>query len=178
MWMSPWANATIAGIVFVLLSVLDAETYSAWGWRIPFLLGALMACGMLMYYRSYISEAPVWKRPTRRTKPLREIFFGEHRGALMQVFVLMSGLWLFTYMAIPVLAGQLKADLHLSAQTISFLMMCATAVSALGMVGCGHLSTASPSFSLRSTRTTSPRFRTCSATTRRSPCCSSLPDCW
>jgi MFS family permease len=141
MWMSPWANATIAAVVFALLSVLDLETYSAWGWRIPFLLGSLMACGMLVYYRSYIAEAPAWKQAPKGTNPLREILLGEHRGALAQVFVLMSGLWLFTYMAIPVLTGQLKVDLHLSAQTISFVMMCATAISAFGMVGCGHLST-------------------------------------
>ena len=141
MWMSPWANATIAGIVFVLLSVLDTETYSAWGWRIPFLLGSLMAFGMLIYYRSYIADSPVWKQPAQRTSPLKEIFIGEQRGALVQVFVLMSGLWLFTDMAIPVLTGQLKVDTHLGAQTISFVMMCATAVSAFAMVGCGHLST-------------------------------------
>jgi MFS family permease len=141
MWMSPWANATIAGIVFVLLSTLDSETYSAWGWRIPFLLGSVMAFGMLIYYRSYIAEAPAWKQPASRTNPLRDLLRGEHRGALLQVFTLMSGLWLFTYMAIPVLTGQLKVDAHLSAQTISFLMMCATAASAFGMVGCGHLST-------------------------------------
>src|SRR5664279_1826896 len=141
MWMSPWANASIAGLVFVLLSVLDTETYSAWGWRIPFLLGALMAFGMLIYYPSYIADSPVWKQPAQRTSPLKEIFIGEQHGALVQVFVLMSGLWLFTDMAIPVLTGQLKVDTHLGAQTISFVMMCATAVSAFAMVGCGHLST-------------------------------------
>jgi MFS family permease len=141
MWMSPWANATIAGLVFVLLGVLDIKTYSAWGWRIPFLLGSLMAFGMLIYYRSYIADSPSWKQAAKRTNPLREIFVGEHRGALAQVFILMSGMWLFVNMAIPVLTGQLKADVHLSAQTVSFVMMCATAVSAFTMAGCGHLST-------------------------------------
>jgi len=141
MWMSPWANATIAGIVFVLLGVLDSETYSAWGWRIPFLLGSAMAFGMLIYYRSYIADSPAFKQSAKRPNPLKEIFIGAHRGALVQVFVLMSGLWLFTDMAVPTLTSQLKVDAHLGAQTISFIMMCATAVSAFAMVGCGHLST-------------------------------------
>lgn len=141
MWMSPWANATIAGIVFVLLGVLDSETYSAWGWRIPFLLGSVMAFGMLIYYRSYIADSPAFKQSAKRPNPLKEIFIGAHRGALVQVFVLMSGLWLFTDMAVPTLTSQLKVDAHLGAQTISFIMMCATAVSAFAMVGCGHLST-------------------------------------
>jgi MFS family permease len=141
MWMSPWANATIAGIVFVLLGVLDSETYSAWGWRIPFLLGSVMAFGMLIYYRSYIADSPAFKQSAKRTNPLKDIFIGAHRGALAQVFVLMSGMWLFTYMAVPTLTSQLKVDAHLGAQTISFIMMCATAASAFAMVGCGHLST-------------------------------------
>ena len=141
MWMSPWANATIAGIVFVLLGVLDSETYSAWGWRIPFLLGSVMAFGMLIYYRSYIADSPAFKQSAKRPHPLKEIFIGAHRGALVQVFVLMSGLWLFTDMAVPTLTSQLKVDAHLGAQTISFIMMCATAASAFAMVGCGHLST-------------------------------------
>ncbi|MHB1173385.1 MAG: MFS transporter, partial [Lacisediminihabitans sp.] len=141
MWMSPWANATIAGIVFVLLGVLDTETYSAWGWRVPFLLGSVMAFGMLIYYRSYIADSPAWKESAKRPNPLKEIFIGEHRRALLQVFVLMSGLWLFAYMAIPTLTSELTLDAHLDARTISFTMMCATAASAFAMVGCGHLST-------------------------------------
>jgi MFS family permease len=141
MWMSPWANATIAGIVFVLLSAFSTETYSAWGWRIPFLLGAVMAFGMLIYYRSYISDSPVWKQAEKRPNALKEIFVGEHRRALLQVFILMSGLWLLTDMAIPTLTSELKVDGHLNAQSISFTMMCATAISAFAMVGCGHLST-------------------------------------
>jgi MFS family permease len=44
-------------------------------------------------------------------------------------------------MAVPTLTSQLKVDAHLGAQTISFIMMCATAASAFAMVGCGHLST-------------------------------------
>ena len=140
MWMSPWANATIAGMVFVLLGVLDTETYSAWGWRIPFLLGSLMAFGMLIYYRTYVADPPAWRRSAKRSNPLTDILIGEHRRALWQVFALMSGLWLFTNMAIPTLTSELTYA-HLSAQTISFTMMCATAVSAFAMAACGHLST-------------------------------------
>ena len=140
MWMSPWANATIAGMVFVLLGVLDTETYSAWGWRIPFLLGSLMAFGMLIYYRTYVADPPAWRRSAKRSNPLTDILIGEHRRALWQVFALMSGLWLFTNMAIPTLTSELTYA-YLSAQTISFTMMCATAVSAFAMAACGHLST-------------------------------------
>jgi len=141
MWMSPWANASIAALVFVLLGVLGADQYSAWGWRIPFVLGALMAFSMLIYYRKYVSDTPVWKRTSKISNPLKDILFGANRRPLRQVFVLMTGMWLFTNMAIAVLTGQLKADGHLTDQGVSFTMLCATVVSAIAMAGCGHLST-------------------------------------
>lgn len=141
MWMSPWANATIAGVVFVLLGVLDADAYSAWGWRVPFLLGALMAFGMLAYYRSYVADSPVWEQSVKRPSPIKDILIGEHRRVLWQVFILMSGLWLFTNMAIPTLTSQLTLDASLDDRFISFTMMCGTAASAFTMAGCGHLST-------------------------------------
>lgn len=141
MWMSPWANASIAALVFVLLGVLGPDQYSVWGWRIPFILGALMALALLIYYRKYVSDSPAWKQAAKASHPLRDILVGAHRRPLWQVFVLMSGMWLFTNMAIAVLTGQLKASGHLNDQGVSFTMMCATVVSAIAMAACGHLST-------------------------------------
>ena len=141
MWMSPWVNATIAAIVFVLLSTLTPSEYSAWGWRLPFLLGAALAFGMLAYYRLAVVDSPAWNQAVKKPNPLREIFVGPHRRALSQVFILMSGLWLLTYMAIPTLTAELKVASSLSPQWISFTMLCATAVSAVAMLAAGHLST-------------------------------------
>ncbi|WP_241986652.1 MFS transporter [Cryobacterium fucosi] len=141
MWMSPWANASIAALVFALLGILGPDRYSDWGWRIPFVVGALMALGMVEYYRRNVSDSPIWTRAAKASTPLRDVLFGPYRRQLWQVFVLMSGMWLFTNMAIAVLAGQLKAGGQLSDQDVSFAMLCATVVSALAMAGSGHLST-------------------------------------
>jgi len=141
MWMSPWANAAIAGIVFVLLSTLTPSTYSAWGWRVPFLLGTALAVGMLVYYRFAVVDSRAWKHAVKKPNPLKEIFVGPHRRALLQVFVLMSGLWLLTDMAIPILTGELKVASQLTPQSISFTMLCATAVSAVAMLASGQIST-------------------------------------
>ncbi|MCU1531120.1 MAG: transporter [Arthrobacter sp.] len=53
----------------------------------------------------------------------------------------MSGLWLFTYMAIPTLISELALDGRLNSKAMSFTLMCATAASAVFMAACGHLST-------------------------------------
>ena len=53
----------------------------------------------------------------------------------------MTGLWLFTDMAVAVLTAQLKTLAHLVDQRVSLTMLCATAASALAMLACAHLST-------------------------------------
>ncbi len=141
MWASPWANATIAGIVLVLLDATTPKMYGTWGWRVPFLLGSALAIAMLVYYHFAVVDSPAWNCALKKQNPLREIFVGPHRGALLQVFVLMSGLWLLTDMAIPTLTGELRVASHMSAQSISFTMLCATAVSAVAMLAAGQIST-------------------------------------
>lgn len=141
MWMSPWANASIAVLVFILLKVLTPNQYSSWGWRVPFLLGAILTFAMYVYYRTYVTDSPTWQGGEKVSNPIKNIFVGSNRKPLWQVFILMSGMWIFTYMSIAVLTGQLKAEGHLSFQNISLTMMCATAISAIAMVTSGHIST-------------------------------------
>jgi MFS family permease len=141
MWMSPWANATIAALVLVMLRLLGPETYSAWGWRIPFAMGASMALAMLVFYHRHVSDNPGAAPRVRASRPLTDVLRGSNGRSLRHLFVLMTGLWLFTDMAVAVLTGQLKTLAHLTDQRVSFTMLCATAASALAMVVCGHLST-------------------------------------
>jgi len=141
MWMSPWANASIAALAFLLLSWASPAGYDSWGWRVPFLLGAAMALAMLAFYHRYVSDPPSRAKTAEKQNPLRLILLGPHARRLAQVFVLMSGLWLFTDTVIAVLTGQLTAIAHLDDQATSFTMLCATAASALAMVATGHLST-------------------------------------
>lgn len=141
MWMSPWANATIAALVLVLLRAVGPDSYAAWGWRIPFALGAALAAAMLVFYRRRVVDAPTASRPADRAHPLREVLTGQHGRNLRRLFVLMTGLWLFTDMAVAVLTGQLRSVAHLRDQQVTFTMLCGTAVSAVAMLACGHLST-------------------------------------
>lgn len=141
MWMSPWANASIAVLVFILLKVLTPNQYNSWGWRVPFLLGAILTFAMFIYYRAYVTDSPTWEEGTKVLNPVKNILVGINRKPLWQVFMLMSGMWIFTYMSIAVLTGQLKAEAHLTFQDISLTMMCATAISAIAMATSGHIST-------------------------------------
>lgn len=140
MAMSPLANASIAAVTLLLLLLLDDSEYAAWGWRLPFLLGAVLAAAMLIYYRHMVEEAPQRRRPARSAHPLAQLVRGSSRRSLRQVLVLMTGLWLLTYMAVPTLTAQLSRMPQLEPQTVSLVMLGATAVSALAMAGAGALS--------------------------------------
>jgi MFS family permease len=144
MAMSPLANATIAALVFVLLSALGPVAYAGWGWRVLFVIGALIALGIRLYYRRGIQDAPRSGESSGenagRANPLKEVVLGEHRRVLAQVFVLMTGLWLLTDMAVPVLTTALGTASALDPRSISLIVLGATIVSAFGIVAAGRLS--------------------------------------
>ncbi|MHA7285887.1 MFS transporter [Arthrobacter sp. MDT3-44] len=139
MAMSPVANTTIAALVLVLLAVLGPASYAAWGWRVPFVVGGILALVMLGYYRRQVADAPVARVTV--PLPLRDVLVGPDRRVFLQTFTLMTGLWLLTYMAIPTLTAELTRAGTFDGRGVTFALLCATAVSAVAMVLCGHLST-------------------------------------
>jgi MFS family permease len=62
-------NLMAAG-VFALVTMLPKEEFLAWGWRIPFLLSALLVAFGL-YIRLSIAETPVFSRVAETRKPLK-----------------------------------------------------------------------------------------------------------
>ncbi|MCA1307359.1 MFS transporter [Microbacterium esteraromaticum] len=140
MAMSPLANATIAALTLLLVQTLGVQDYAAWGWRLPFIVGALMALGLLWYYSAHVVDAPASASAPRRAHPVRDILAGPYRRQLWQVFVLMTGLWLFTQMAIPVLTGMLRDAPQVGPPEVAFIMLIATLVSAVSMFTAGVVS--------------------------------------
>lgn len=149
MAMSPAANATIAVLVLGLLTVLGEDGYAAWGWRVPFVVGAGLAVVALAHYSRHVQDAPAAARPaqadaapgTAARGPLAEVLVGAQRHRLRRLFVMMTGLWLFTAMAVAVLTAQLGAVRELDPVHVTAVMLAGTAASAVTMLACGHLST-------------------------------------
>jgi MHS family proline/betaine transporter-like MFS transporter len=57
-----------SGIAALTTSLFDAATMESWGWRIPFLLGALLG-PVGMYMRRNIDETPAYERAMRTAPP-------------------------------------------------------------------------------------------------------------
>ncbi|TQC42961.1 MFS transporter [Rhodococcus sp. WS4] len=138
------ASAIIAAITLLLLNVMPSNgvdsAYSQWGWRIPFLVGTVLA---VLLFRSYLKEvedeSAVAESITRHRSPLRDLF-GVHRRSLAQVLVFMTGTWMATNVGLAVLPGQLKTLVGLTSIQSTIVMLVFAAVPAIAYPMLGTLS--------------------------------------
>ena len=129
-------TAFIAVITLLVLLVLPGgdldSPYVQWGWRIPFVLGAVMAFALGIYYQVSIEESEVWKKSAskgRQKSPLKQLFRGKNLRSFLQVFVLMSGFWLLLNASLAVMPGLLVREMHVQgvhltiALVVSYLVL-------------------------------------------------------
>jgi MFS family permease len=140
---SPAAYVTIAAVTLLLLELLpSADVHSAyvqWGWRVPFVIGALLAAVLFRYYLKQVHEPPASMTGERHRLPFVRLVVRYPR-ALAQVFVLMTGTWLATNMEAAVTPAQLKAHLELSSKQVTLTMLVINAAAALSYPFFGLLS--------------------------------------
>jgi MFS family permease len=86
----------LVGLVcFALFPLAGPDSpYAVWGWRIPFVLGALLAAALAVYYVRSVSESEIWEQAEKKSSPLRTIFTGASGRSFLQVFTMMTGFWL------------------------------------------------------------------------------------
>lgn len=137
----PLAYCTIALITFGLLQWLPHaglnSPYVQWGWRVPFAFGALLAFVFVAWYAVTVPESAAWENAPKVKAPLAELFRGANLRNFLQVFVMMTGIWLSLNMVSAVLPGLLKKPAGLSATQVTIVLVIANAVLALAYVGGG-----------------------------------------
>ncbi|MBO0850651.1 MAG: MFS transporter, partial [Pseudonocardia sp.] len=116
--------------------------YAVWGWRIPFVLGALLAGALVIYYIRSVSESEVWQTDQEKSdttsRPLADIFKGASRRNFLQVFIMMTGFWLTQnlvtlYLPTTVLSRFLK----LSGSQLTLTLMIAYACLVVSYIASG-----------------------------------------
>ncbi len=142
--MASVANVTLALITFVLLSIMPSagpeSAYAVWGWRIPFVAGAILAFALFLYYRNNVHDTPDFATSEKAESPFKALFAGVHRRSLVQIFILMTGMWILSNLSNAVLTGRLKADAHIPDQTVSLIMSIAPLVTAGCFIAAGFIS--------------------------------------
>jgi len=141
---SALANCVIALVTLVVLQFFpeggpDAP-YSVWGWRIPFILGAVLCVVFLVYYSRAVDESETWKSVRKVKNPLREVVFGRQRKVFAQVFVMMTGVWFTSNMASGLLPSALKQEGHISATEVTAALVIAQGLHTLMFPFVGMLS--------------------------------------
>jgi MFS family permease len=134
----PIGFMAVSGITSLMLSVTTHDQYYAWGWRITFIFGAIMAFLFLMYYRA-VPESDMWLETEKSEAPLKEVLAGSYLRNLGQVFLMMLGFW-FASQAATVLPGMMIQHLHVPARMTSNAFLIGSAILFFGFVGCGLLS--------------------------------------
>lgn len=140
---SPAAYVTIAAITLLILQLLpSADLHSAyvqWGWRIPFVIGALLAALLFRYYLKQVHEPPAAMTGEKHKLPFVRLV-RRYPRALGQVFILMTGTWLTTNVEAAVTPAQLASHLHLTSKQVTLTMLVINAAAAVSYPLFGLLS--------------------------------------
>lgn len=142
----PLAYVTISAITLAMLHIAPAGSlhspYVQWGWRIPFLLGGLLAFAAVRYFARHVQEPTAAVRHSGGKAPLAQLL--SRAGSVRdfaQVFVLMTGFWLALDAVSAILPGLLKSPhFGLSGTRTSTVLIISFAFAALGYVSAGVLS--------------------------------------
>lgn len=142
-----YVSINLVAMLMFMLFPLDGpgSPYVQWGWRIPFVIGALLAGVLALYYIFAVSESEIWeedaeKKP-REKLPLTDLLKGKSGRNLLQVLLMMTGFWLTqNIITIFLPTGLLVNILHLSGlQVTGTLLMCYSVLFftyiASGMIG-------------------------------------------
>src|SRR5262249_46127798 len=131
-------TAAISLVTLAVLLVVPAgdlsSPYVQWGWRIPFLVGAIMAFALAYYYQRSVEESDVWKKTdktTRTESPIKILFTGENLRSFLQVFVVMTGFWLLLNASLAVMPGLLAAQMGVRGVSLTFALVIAYLVLAV-----------------------------------------------
>jgi MHS family proline/betaine transporter-like MFS transporter len=120
-----------AGVSALIVSWLPAPALENWGWRLPFLFGALLAGGILIV-RSFMAESPAFEA-ARAAGTISRTPIGDavtrHRSGIMRGFVISALGSITYYIGITYLPVHLVAQRSLSeARALQLATLAAAAV--------------------------------------------------
>jgi MFS family permease len=150
-FLTSWIQVTAAvGLVLALATVLATRVllgenaFQSWGWRVPFLLSALLLA-LSLWIRLKLSESPVFQRmkaaQTLARSPISEAFRGPNlRRVLTALFCILLAQGAVWYTVHFYAQFFLERVLKVDPRTVNFLVMASVVISAGGYVFFGWLS--------------------------------------
>jgi MFS family permease len=132
----------ISLVQLVALNPMAHSDYVTWGWRLPFLFGVLLGVGYLVYYARVpeVDVESLAEGRTKRRQPLLELLSGPQFKDLLQVFLLMTGMWFAAQMLVSFLPSLLIQVLHQNANDVNTLELVMSPLTSVAMIGLAVLS--------------------------------------
>jgi MFS family permease len=123
----PLAYCVIALLTFLMLRIAPSggptSAFSEWGWRVPFVIGAVLCAVFCVYYARTVQESQTWKSAPKSRSPIREVLIGASRRQFLQVFVMMSGIWFASNIASGLLPSALQVQAHVPASQVTLALV-------------------------------------------------------
>jgi MFS family permease len=140
---APFAVLVISIIQLTVLKQFTPAALLSWGWRLPFLFGVLLGIGYIAYYWRVpevdLGSLEATREPERA--PLFQLFFRKKNARpLLQVFLLMLGLWFAAQIMVSFLPTLLITVLGQNPSDVSTLEIVLSIAGIAGMIGYGALS--------------------------------------
>lgn len=147
-WIQTTAALGLIGALSVILmtrAIVGTEAFDEWGWRIPFLLSALLL-GVSLWIRLKLNESPAYRRMEadggERRAPFKEAFGSWRNGrfvliALFGIMIAQGAVWYCGYFYARFF---MERVLRVDTNTIDLVMLAVTAVSAFLYVFFGWIS--------------------------------------
>jgi MFS family permease len=90
----PFVVALLTSLVLLFAPKAGLHSpYVQWGWRIPFVMGAILAALVAWFLRRRVEDSETWKTAPRTASPVRDMLRGRSGRAFVQVYVIMTGVF-------------------------------------------------------------------------------------
>jgi MFS family permease len=106
------------------------SAYAVWGWRIPFVIGALLSGLLFFCYYHLVPESELWRSAKKSAAPLKELFSGPDLRRVGQLFVVMTGAWLTLNATVGAFPGVINTVLGVESSGVNTGTLIGAAISA------------------------------------------------
>lgn len=140
----PLAFVAISLLTLLMLQIAPADglgsPYVQWGWRVPFVVGGILAFAYVWWYAVSVDESELFAKTGGTESPLKTLFSGDSLTSLIQVFVMMSGFWLTLNTVTAIMPALLDSEVGLAPIQVTTLLSIAFLVLAIGYMVAGVVS--------------------------------------
>ncbi|WP_375248729.1 MFS transporter [Sphingomonas sp.] len=132
-------------VILIVKAALPAATWSAWGWRIPFLF-SIVLLAISLWMRLKLSESPVFQKMRaageRVANPIKESFTypGNLRRMIVALFGIAAGLTVIWYTAMFTVLSFLQTTMRVEETTAQIITGVGVAAGVFWFVLFGHVS--------------------------------------